>query len=235
MAATIAITDDDPVTRETLRSYLSDEGFTVLLAKSAEELKVLLTVETVDLVLLDIRLPRQDGLTLTRELRAVSEIGIILVSSRGEKLDRIIGLEMGADDYIAKPFEPREILARVRNLLRRLKAPGTPRDDRRRCFSGWTLYLDRMRLTDPADQPVRLTGAEFELLSTFVCNPGRVMNRDYLLTATTRRKSDATDRTIDSLVRRLRRLIEPDPADPRLIITVHGTGYLFAGDVTQGT
>lgn len=235
MAATIAITDDDAVTRETLRSYLSDEGFTVLLAKSAEELKALLTVETVDLLLLDIRLPRQDGLTLTRELRAVSEIGIILVSSRGEKLDRIIGLEMGADDYIAKPFEPREILARVRNLLRRLKAPGTPRDDRRRYFSGWTLYLDRMRLTGPDDQPIRMTGAEFELLSTFVCNPGRVMNRDYLLTATTRRKSDATDRTIDSLVRRLRRLIERDPADPRLIITVHGTGYLFAGDVTQGT
>jgi two-component system, OmpR family, torCAD operon response regulator TorR len=233
MAATIAITDDDAVTRETLKSYLMDEGFTVRLAKSAEELKLLLASETIDLVLLDIRLPRQDGLTLTRELRAVSEIGIILVSSRGEKLDRIIGLEMGADDYIAKPFEPREILARVRNLLRRLKAPGSPRDDRRRCFSGWTLYLDRMRLTDPQEQPVRLTGAEFELLSTFVCNAGRVMNRDYLLTATTRRKTDATDRTIDSLVRRLRRLIEPNPADPRLIITVHGTGYLFAGDVTQ--
>ncbi len=234
MAATIAITDDDAVTRETLKSYLMDEGFSVRLAKSAEELKQLLASETIDLVLLDIRLPRQDGLTLTRELRAVSEIGIILVSSRGEKLDRIIGLEMGADDYIAKPFEPREILARVRNLLRRLQAPGSPRDDRRRCFAGWTLYLDRMRLTDPQDQPVRLTGAEFELLSTFVCNAGRVMNRDYLLTATTRRKSDATDRTIDSLVRRLRRLIEPDPADPRFIITVHGTGYLFAGDVTQG-
>ena len=233
MPATIAITDDDAVTRETLKSYLTDEGFDVLLARSAEELKDLLAATAVDLVLLDIRLPRQDGLTLTRELRAASEIGIILVSSRAEKLDRIIGLEMGADDYIAKPFEPREILARVRNLLRRLKAPGDQRDDRRRCFSGWTLWLDRMRLTDPQGNAVRLTGAEFELLSTFVCNPGRVMNRDYLLTATTRRKTDATDRTIDSLVRRLRRLIEPDPADPRLIVTVHGTGYLFAGDVTQ--
>ncbi|WP_042694162.1 response regulator, partial [Azospirillum sp. B506] len=115
MPATIAITDDDAVTRETLKSYLTDEGFDVLQARSAEELKDLLAATAVDLVLLDIRLPRQDGLTLTRELRAASEIGIILVSSRAEKLDRIIGLEMGADDYIAKPFEPREILARVRN------------------------------------------------------------------------------------------------------------------------
>lgn len=233
MGNSIAIVDDDAVTRETLRSYLGDEGFTVRLARSAEELKTLLAATAIDVVLLDIRLPHQDGLTLTRELRATSEIGIILVTSRGEKLDRIIGLEMGADDYIAKPFEPREIVARVRNLLRRMRATGQPRDDRRRIFAGWTLYLDRMRLTDPSGEPVRLTSAEFELLSTFVSNPGRVMNRDYLLTATTRRKTDATDRTIDSLVRRLRRMIESDPADPRLIVTVHGTGYLFAGDVTQ--
>lgn len=232
--ATIAIVDDDAVTRETLKSYLSEEGFDVLQARSAEELKALLETRAIDLLLLDIRLPRQDGLTLTRELRAASDIGIILVSSRGDKLDRIIGLEMGADDYIAKPFEPREVLARVRNLLRRLDAPAREREDRKRCFEGWTLYVDRMQLADPGGATVRLTGAEFELLSTFVCNAGRVLSRDYLLTVTTRRKNEASDRTIDSLVRRLRQVVEADPKAPRLIITVHGSGYLFAGDVAQG-
>lgn len=231
---TIAIVDDDAVTRETLKSYLTEEGFDVLQARSAEDLRTLLAARAVDLLLLDIRLPRQDGLTLTRELRAVSDVGIILVSSRGDKLDRIIGLEMGADDYIAKPFEPREVLARVRNLLRRLDAPTREREDRRRTFDGWTLYIDRMRLVDPTGATARLTGAEFELLSTFVSNSGRVLSRDYLLTVTTRRKEEASDRTIDSLVRRLRQVVEADPKAPRLIITVHGSGYLFAGDVGQG-
>ncbi|WP_431858526.1 response regulator [Azospirillum sp.] len=232
--ATLAIVDDDAVTRETLNAYLSEEGFDVLQAGSAEDLKALLETRRIDLLLLDIRLPRQDGLTLTRELRAASDIGIILVSSRGDKLDRIIGLEMGADDYIAKPFEPREVLARVRNLLRRLDAPAQGREDRRRSFEGWTLYIDRMQLVDPTGAAVRLTGAEFELLSTFVSNAGRVLSRDYLLTVTTRRKTEASDRTIDSLVRRLRQVVEADPKAPRLIITVHGSGYLFAGDVAQG-
>ena len=231
MAVNVAIVDDEAVTRETLKAYFVDEGYQVFLARSAEELEPLLAAQSIDVVLLDIRLPGKDGLTATRELRASSQVGVILITSRGDRLDRIVGLEMGADDYVVKPFEPREILARTRNLLRRLRAPASQRPDRQKRFDGWTLHLDRMRLTAPDGRDVRLTGAEFELLSTFVCNAGRVLNRDYLLVATKRRKDDAADRTIDSLVRRLRRAVEDDPKDPRLIVTVHGVGYLFAGTV----
>ncbi|MGQ9371197.1 response regulator [Azospirillum sp. ST 5-10] len=228
----MAVVDDDAVTRETLKAYLEDEGIAVHAAGNAEDLEALLARQPVDIILLDIRLPGKDGLTVTRELRVASAVGIILLTSRGDRLDRIVGLEMGADDYIVKPFEPREVLARTRNLLRRVRGTAAARQDRRRSFAGWTLYLDRRRLVGPDGTDVRLTGAEFELLSVFASNPGRIMTRDYLLEATTRRRSDAADRTIDSLVRRLRRLLEDDAGSPRLIVTVHGSGYVFATDVT---
>lgn len=229
----VAVLDDDVVTRETLKAYLEDEGFAVHLATRAEELEAVLARSAVDIVLLDIRLPGKDGLTVTRELRAGSDIGIILLTSRGDRLDRIIGLEMGADDYIVKPFEPREVLARTRNLLRRLKGPAPVQQDRRKSFGGWVLYPDRQRLVDPTGADVRLTRAEFELLAVFAGNPGRILSRDYLLEVTTRRRTDAADRTIDSLVRRLRRLLEADAKAPTYIVTVHGSGYVFAADVTS--
>lgn len=231
MSQSILVVDDDPVTRETLRAYLEAEGYGVQTARNGDEMTELLRRHPVDLVLLDIRLPGKDGLTLTRELRSQSEIGIILITSRADTLDRIIGLEMGADDHIAKPFDQRETLARIRNLLRRLRAATPQQPDRVRRFAGWSLYLDRRRLLDVQGQDVHLTSAEFELLASFVCNPGRILSRDYLLTVTARRKSSAQDRTIDTLVRRLRRLLGDDAREASLIVTVHGSGYVFAGDI----
>lgn len=232
MTETVAIVDDDPVTRETLRICFEGEGYTVHTARNADELDVLLAVHSIDLILLDIRLPGRDGLSVTRDLRPRSEVGIILITSRADRLDRIIGLEMGADDHIAKPFEPREVLARARNLLRRIRGLPVRAEEKVRRFGRWSLYLDRRRLVDETGTDCRLTSAEYELLALFVCNPGRVLGRDYLLDATTRRKSASTDRTIDTLVRRLRLLIEEQPNSPRHIVTVHGSGYIFAGDVS---
>jgi two-component system torCAD operon response regulator TorR len=230
MADTIVVVDDDSVTRETLKAYFDDEGFNVLLARNGDDLTSLMADHKVDVVLLDIRLPGKDGLTITRELRAISDVGIILITSRTDRLDRIIGLELGADDHINKPLEPREVLARTRNLIRRIQSIRPDNNDRKKEFGAWTLYLDRRRLVGRDQTDVRLTTAEFEVLATLVSNPGRVMTRDYILEVTTRRKSDSLDRTIDTLIGRLRRVIEDDPKNPKLIVTVHGRGYVFAGD-----
>lgn len=232
MQATVVVVDDDIVTCETLRAYLEDEGMAVHTAHGADDLHALLARLSVDIILLDIRLPGKDGLTITRELRAESRVGIILLTSRADRLDRIVGLEMGADDYVVKPFEPREVVARTRNLLRRIKGRAPLRADRRLTFGGWVLHVDRRRLVDPQGADAHLTRAEFELLTVFVGNPGRILTRAHLLEVTTRRRDDATDRTIDSLVRRLRRLLGDDPKSPRFIVTVHGSGYVFAADVT---
>ncbi len=229
---TIAVVDDDPITRETLKSYLEGEGYRVVLARDGDQLSALLARGRVDLLLLDIRLPGKDGLMVTRELRASSNIGIILITGRSDRMDRIIGLELGADDYITKPFEPREILARTRSLLRRVARPGqsaatAPASGRVKRFDGWEVHLDKRRLRDPAGEDVRLTSAEFDLMAAFVENPGRVLSRDDLLDLTLRGDNVPYDRSIDRLVRRLRRVVEPDPADPTRIVTVHGMGYLF--------
>ncbi|MDR3440082.1 response regulator [Telmatospirillum sp.] len=232
MTNTIAVVDDDAVTRETLKAYFEDEGFSVLLAGNAAEFTALRAEHRIDIALLDIRLPDKDGLTVTRELRPVSDIGIVLITGRSDNLDRIIGLELGADDYIKKPFEPREVLARVRNLLRRIEDKRPDHDDRRKRFGQWTLYLDRRRLVRADGTDVHLTTAEFDILAILVCNPGKILARDYILEVTARRKADSQDRTIDTLVRRLRRILEDDPKTPKLIVTVHGGGYMFAEDVT---
>ncbi|MGQ9371935.1 response regulator [Azospirillum sp. ST 5-10] len=230
MTHTIAIVDDDAVTRDTLGAYFGQEGFTVLPARDADGLSAILARHGVDLVLLDIRLPGKDGLTITRELRATSDVGIILITGRTDRVDRIIGLELGADDYITKPFEPREILARSRSLLRRMaQAAPLPAANVHR-FDGWELRLDTRRLTAPDGTEVRLTTAEFDLLAAFVVNAGRVLSRDALLDLT-RHRADPFDRSVDRLVLRLRRILEPDPAKPRHIVTVHGSGYVFASAV----
>ncbi|MBK1839595.1 response regulator [Azospirillum sp. YIM B02556] len=228
---TIAVVDDDPITRETLKAYLEGEGYRVMLARDGDQLSALLARGRVDLLLLDIRLPGKDGLSVTRDLRAASNIGIILITGRSDRMDRLIGLELGADDYITKPFEPREILARTRSLLRRIAKPARPAGGRVKRFDGWELHLDKRRLRDPGGEDARLTSAEFELLAAFVDNPGRVLSRDDLLDLTLRGDSVPYDRSIDRLVRRLRRVVEPDPADPTRIVTVHGMGYMFQGAV----
>lgn len=229
---TIAVVDDDPITRETLRAYFEDEGFKVLAARSGEELDTLMACHPVDLILLDIRLPGRDGLTLTRELRPTSNVGIILITGRADQIDRIVGLELGADDYIAKPFEPREILARSRSLLRRINRSSAGAGGRAYHFTGWVLHPDKRRLVDRQGQDVHLTSAEFDLLAAFVANAGRVVSRDDLLDLTPRRKGDAFDRSIDTLVGRLRRILEDDPKVPTVIVTVHGKGYLFTPQVS---
>jgi two-component system torCAD operon response regulator TorR len=232
MTSTIVIVDDDPVTRETLKAYFEDEGYAVLQARSGEELSIAMARHRISLVLLDIHLPGKDGLSITRDLRANSDVPIILITGRSDRLDRIIGLELGADDYIVKPFEPREILARYRSLLRRIESQSAPSEEREKSFDGWQFHLGKRRLRDPSGADVRLTSAEFDLLAAFVCNPGRVLTRDRLLDLTPRRNADPFDRSIDSLVRRLRQIIEPDPKEPHIIITVHGCGYMFASEVS---
>ncbi|HVE08428.1 MAG TPA: response regulator [Paraburkholderia sp.] len=227
----IAVVDDDPSIRETLEGFLEAEGYEICCAADADELDRVMRVKAIDLVLLDIRLPGRDGLSLTRELREKSELGIILITGRNDKVDRILGLEYGADDYIAKPVDERELLPRVRNLLRRVghsrsahaSAPATL------AFGHFLLDTRGRNLTDVDGKSVPLTTAEFDLLAVLVRNAGQVMSRERLISATKRRRFESMDRTIDTLVRRLRRKIEADPDNPHLIKTVHGTGYLFSG------
>jgi two-component system OmpR family response regulator len=184
-----------------------------------------------DLVILDLMLPGEDGLTLARALRSQSGIGIIILTGRGETVDRIIGLEMGADDYLPKPFHLRELLARVKSVLRRVQsrtseAGAQPARSRAR-FAGWSLDLSSRELTSPAGEAVRLTTGEFDLLAAFVGNANQVLSRDRLLDLARNREAGPFDRTIDVQVGRLRRKLEDDPQNPTLIKTVRGSGYIF--------
>ncbi|MDV7341254.1 response regulator [Terasakiella sp. A23] len=229
----VLVVDDDPITRETIKSYLEDEGFSVISAEDGHDLDSVLAQNPVDIIFLDVRMPGKDGLTLTRELRAKSEIGIILVTNKSDRLDRIVGLEMGADDHIAKPADPRELVARARNLLRRLKSQRTDTLDRAYVWDNWTLYMERGRLFYNNEEHIKLTKAEFDLLTTFVSKPGRTLSRDFLLQTIPHRKENANSRTVDTLVRRLRKIIEKHPERPSYIVTVHGSGYIFSGDVVE--
>ena len=177
-------------------------------------------------------LPGEDGLTLARSLRSQSDIGIIILTGRGETVDRIIGLEMGADDYLPKPVHLRELLARVKSVLRRVRADEAPQPARSRVrFAGWSLDLSSRELLSPAGQQVRLTTGEFDLLAAFVNNPNQVLSRDRLLDLARNREAGPFDRTIDVQVGRLRRKLEDDPQNPSLIKTVRGSGYIFTPTV----
>ncbi|MFT5720783.1 MAG: DNA-binding response OmpR family regulator [Motiliproteus sp.] len=228
----IVVVDDDQITRECLRSYFETEGYRVFCAASAEQAEAIVRSEAIDVILLDIRLPGKDGLTLTRELRVNSEVGIILVTGRQDDVDRLIGLECGADDYITKPFNPREILARTKNLVRRVRhynsaKPGNPLPQSFKQFDRWTLNIDRRQLLDEQQQPTQLTEGEFQLLTCLINHAGQVMNREQILEQIRDREWVPSDRTVDVLVGRLRRKLNDDPAKPTLILTVHGAGYLF--------
>lgn len=226
----VLIVEDDEVTRAKLHGYLEAAGYRVSEASDGQEMWKVLAEDPVDLLLLDINLPGEDGLDLTRQVRSRSDLAIILVTGRTDDVDRIVGLEIGADDYLTKPFNPRELLARGKNLLRR--TAGAPRrEDATKRFAGWTFDTRRRRLTSPKNEKVPLTRAEFELLAAFVERAGMVLSRDRLLNYVTHRSWEPYDRTIDVLVRRLRQKIEPDPKSPELIITAHGEGYMFAADV----
>lgn len=231
-AAHILVVDDDARIRRLVSRYLSKEGFRVSTAADGEEMQRVLDGGDVELVLLDLILPGEDGLSLARRLRAQSNIGIIMLTGKGEAVDRVVGLELGADDYVAKPFDNRELLARIRSLLRRLREVPRPDDAGHVArFSGWVLDLDSRELRTEEGREVRLTTAEFKLLATFVTNATRVLTRDQLLDHIADREWAPFDRSIDVLVGKLRRKIETDPSKPSLIASVRGVGYKFMADV----
>ncbi len=228
----ILIVDDDELTRQVLSSYFENEGYDVLCATTAEEAEELLVLGTVDLILLDIRMPGKDGLTLTRELRINNEVGIILVTGSQDEVDRLIGLECGADDYVTKPFNPREILARAKNLIRRVRlcqqVKSADNDDHiLKAFDRWKLNPVRRQLIDEEQTTVQLTEGEFQLLKCLMDHVGQIMTRDQILDQIRNREWVPTDRTVDVLIGRLRRKLGDDSTNPRLILTVHGAGYLF--------
>ena len=236
----ILVLEDEPATRAMLATLLEAEGFRVSTAELGSQASELTANYNFDLIILDLNLPDEDGLYIARELRAKSDIGIIMLTSRKEDIDRVVGLEMGADDYVTKPFFPRELVARVKNLLRRLSMPrggrrtdGVNGYDLRR-FDGWEMDLAKRSLTDPTGREVNLTRAEFDLLTALVNSAGRVLSRDQLLDAIGSQFWTPVDRTIDVLVSRLRRKMETDPKAPTIIITSHGYGYKFAPSVTNG-
>jgi two-component system phosphate regulon response regulator OmpR len=222
----VLVVDDDPELRQLLADYLTDSGFAVDLAGDGDEMRRVMARTMPDVIVMDLMLPGTDGLALTRAVRAASRVPILMLSARGEEIDRIVGLEVGADDYLAKPFSPRELLARLRALLRRTHEPAAaPRLDG---FKFGSYRLDpvaRRLLCNGAE--VELSSAEFDLLKVLVERPGRVLSRDVLLDLLKGYERDPFDRTVDIRVARLRRKIEPDPASPVYIRTVRGEGYLF--------
>jgi DNA-binding response OmpR family regulator len=229
----ILVVDDQKEICDLVQNYLSSEGFRVSVAHDGPSMRKVLAQEAADLVILDLMLPGEDGLTLARALRQDSPVGIIILTGRGETVDRIIGLEMGADDYLPKPFHLRELLARVKSVLRRSAARGAAQDataspDRSRTrFAGWHLDFATRELVSPDGGEVRLTTGEFDLLAAFVKNANQVLSRDRLLDLARNREAGPFDRTIDVQVGRLRRKLEPDPQKPTIIKTVRGTGYIF--------
>ena len=228
----ILIVEDDEVTRLRIATYFESENYRVSQSEDGENLHRLVAESEIDVVLLDINLPGRDGLQLARELSEKTDIGIILVTARSDEIDRIVGLEIGADDYVTKPFNPRELLARVKNLIRRKQGdPAAGQKARSRSFSGWTLDLSRRCLTSDEQEPQSLTRGEFELLETFLEHPGKTLHREWLMEKVTHRTWSPTERTIDVLVLRLRNKIEQDSHSPKIILTVHGEGYLFASEV----
>ncbi|MFQ1608974.1 response regulator [Aeromonas veronii] len=232
----ILVVDDHSEIRDLLKRFLEQHGLRVSCARDGKEMKRLLEEREFDLLVLDLMMPGEDGLTLCRELRVKSNLPIIMLTAMGEETDRIIGLEMGADDYLAKPFNPRELLARIKAVMRRTQADTQPtaetltRDLR---FDRWLLDVNRRELVDEDGVGLSLSTAEFDLLKVFLERPQRVLSRDQLLDLARGREAVAFDRAIDTLVSRLRRKLERDPKNPELIKTIWGGGYMFSADVTQ--
>ncbi|TPW29078.1 response regulator [Martelella alba] len=230
----ILIVDDHREIRDAVRSYLERNGFRATTARDAAEMNEKLRAGQFDLIVLDVMMPGEDGISVCRRLSAEGSVPILMLTALGEETDRIIGLEVGADDYLPKPFNPRELLARIRAILRRSerqpKVAGAPTGEKLR-FAGWTLDTDTRRLIAEDGREESLTTADFRLLTTLLARPRFVMSRDQLLDATAGRAANVFDRTIDNQISRLRRKIEQDPAAPEIIVTVRGGGYSLAVDV----
>jgi two-component system phosphate regulon response regulator OmpR len=236
-AASILIVEDDPAVREMIAEYLDGHGYAVVQAESGDAMRRALAAHVPDVVLLDVNLGGEDGLSLARYLREHHDLGIIMVTAAGDVVDRVVGLEVGADDYVAKPFDPRELLARLKSLLRRMEgravqgkgkaARGAPAGANTVRVGRCTLDLSAHRLLDAHGEEVALTSMEFDLLRVFSEHPNQVLSRDQLLTHTRNREWEPFDRSIDIRIARLRKKIEPDPEKPRTIKTIRGSGYLF--------
>lgn len=231
----ILVVDDDRDIRTLLAEYLDGNGFRTFTASSGSEMRRVLDETRIDLVVLDLTLPGEDGLTLCRNLRAQSSLPVIMLTARSEPLDRILGLEMGADDYLAKPFEPRELFARIRSVLRRTNAlpPNMmSAEARAMVFDDWRLDLLARHLVTAEGTVVALSGAEFRLLKVFLEHPNRVLNRDQLLELTHGREADPFDRSVDIQISRLRQKLGDDARTPRILKTVRNEGYVLAAAVT---
>ena len=236
--AHIVVVDDDPLIRELVESYLASEGYRVSKADSGAAMRDVLAADPADLVILDLSMPGEHGFTLVTELRKQSDVGIIIMTASESEVDQVVGLELGADDYVSKPTDLRQLLARVRSVLRRTKAASgagaASLGGDVVIFDGWRLMRAARRLFAPDGAEVSLTTIEFDLLTAFIDNANRVLNRDQLLDKTHDREWSPFDRSIDNSVSRLRHKIEADPKKPQLIKTVRGVGYVFTAKVTAG-
>ena len=236
MSRRLLLVDDERSIREPLAQYLTKQGFRVTQAGDAEGARARMTAYAIDLVVLDIMMPGEDGLSLCRHIRATSETPVILLTARSEETDRIVGLEMGADDYVVKPFSPRELAARIRVILRRVSSGGIRQNAPEGgsfAFAGWVLKIGERTLVDREGVTVPLSTGEYNLLLALVTRPRQVLTRDQLLDLTQGREAAAFDRAIDNQVSRLRKKIETDPKVPDLIKTVWGGGYTLAAEVTK--
>lgn len=234
----ILVVDDDTEIRNLLHEYLQKQGYRVTTAADGKSLRAAVAVSRPDLIILDLMLPGEDGLTLCRDLRAKSEIPIVMLTARGDETDRIVGLELGADDYVAKPFSPRELLARIKSVLRRARAlPENLKTEETGVFrfAGWTLDAATRNLTSPQGVVVALSGTDFRLLKIFVDHPNRVLTRDQLIDLMLSRDAGPYDRAIDVQVSRLRQRLGEDAKEPAIIKTVRGQGYVFATHVEAGS
>ncbi|MEM5400386.1 MULTISPECIES: response regulator [Paraburkholderia] len=232
----VLVVDDDPAICELISGYMSDNDLRVTVAGNGTEMTAALSEFAIDLIILDLRMPGEDGMQIARRIREQSSLPIIVVSGRLDEADRVMALELGADDYMTKPFSSRELLARIRALLRRsaavIVATGRQSDARAYRFDGWELNLGSRRLTSPAGERVSLTNGEFSLLNSFLASPGRILTREQLLESS-RLYDDVYDRSIDVQILRLRRKIEADPSNPRYIKTERGAGYVFSVSVEK--
>ena len=224
--------DDDAAVRDMIAEYLGQNDIRVTTVATGVELTAAMARDLVDLVILDLRLKGEDGMQIARKLREDSAIPILMLTGRTEEADRVMGLELGADDYLTKPFSPRELLARIRALLRRAKAQATVADAvakvRAYRFEGWELNVGLRKLKSPKGEPVDLTNGEFRILAAFLSSPQRILSRDQLLDLSRVHGAEVYDRAIDIQILRLRRKIEPDPARPQFIKTERGAGYVFS-------
>jgi two-component system OmpR family response regulator len=234
----VLVVDDDPAIRTLIAEYLRENDLRVTAASNGKEMTAALKDHAIDLIILDLRMPGEDGMQIARRVRDQSSLPIIIVSGRLDEADRVMALELGADDYVTKPFSPRELLARIRTVLRRSAATqvltGRQLDVRAYRFAGWELNIGTRKLISPAGVRIDLTNGEFSLLSAFLAAPGRVLSREQLLEAS-RLYDDVFDRSIDVQILRLRRKIEENPSTPQFIKTERGAGYTFAATVEKLT